>query len=594
MKKQLLILAFLVTSFLFGQNPKVKFQQWKEVTTTERNAFTPAPNTFPQIYNITTDRFEYWDGDSWECMFCLIGTQDLEDVIAQDPVATSQPTFEGGINVGDETQGLIDFKPSSPASNFITWILGSLVIEVEDDVLYNLSNEGVDKKISELIDYKGDWDASTNTPTLANTDIGKQFKVYRVSVAGTHDFGAGDITFGVGDYVINNGSTWIKFIDNNQSGNSTPIDGNTFTGSIDLTNGSGSYYDTYDLATDGQITFSIASSPVTFAYSYLIIDSDGTTEFATKPNLDAVFDEQYNIPANRILSDGLHRLYILKTPTGAALSIPVNQYDPDVVVPTVTSATIEDAAKDELVVVFSEAVNIANVTGLSLDNDFSAITIDSIISGDGTDTITLQLSAEVGAGDTGDFIYGGTNTIEDLSGNALASGNTAVTNNASSGIVFTLESALTEGPTNFYTKSGLNAFTDGYAVSTTTVSGAFTFRVELATTSDLKVMLGFSTDGTNRAWNTAPAWNFAAYNNQGDTTQIRILSNGSPQTVYTPPVSAGAGTYLEVRRDASNNCTMWYDGTQYGSSFVVSGAVYLHFHQYADENTVNNPTFIQN
>jgi hypothetical protein len=65
-----------------------------------------------------------------------------------------------------------------------------------------------------IMEYKGTYNASTNTPTLADgagnadEDIGN---VYRVTVAGTQDFGAGAITFAVGDYVILNASKiWEK------------------------------------------------------------------------------------------------------------------------------------------------------------------------------------------------------------------------------------------------------------------------------------------------------------------------------------------------------------------------------------------------
>ncbi len=57
--------------------------------------------------------------------------------------------------------------------------------------------------------YKGAWNANTNTPTLANgTGTGGWF--YLVDIAGTTDFGAGAITFAIGDEVIYNGSIWQK------------------------------------------------------------------------------------------------------------------------------------------------------------------------------------------------------------------------------------------------------------------------------------------------------------------------------------------------------------------------------------------------
>jgi hypothetical protein len=61
-----------------------------------------------------------------------------------------------------------------------------------------------------MMEFEGNWDASSNTPTLANTDTGKQGTTYRVSVAGTVDFGAGNITFDAGDWVYNTGSVWEK------------------------------------------------------------------------------------------------------------------------------------------------------------------------------------------------------------------------------------------------------------------------------------------------------------------------------------------------------------------------------------------------
>lgn len=61
------------------------------------------------------------------------------------------------------------------------------------------------------LQYKGVWDASTNTPTLLNTDTGVTGYVYRCNVAGSVDFGAGSITFTIGDFAVNNGTIWEKW-----------------------------------------------------------------------------------------------------------------------------------------------------------------------------------------------------------------------------------------------------------------------------------------------------------------------------------------------------------------------------------------------
>ena len=60
-----------------------------------------------------------------------------------------------------------------------------------------------------VMEYKGVWNAATNTPTLVN-GTGNQGDVYLCNVAGTVDFGAGAIAFFVGDQVIYSGSIWQR------------------------------------------------------------------------------------------------------------------------------------------------------------------------------------------------------------------------------------------------------------------------------------------------------------------------------------------------------------------------------------------------
>jgi hypothetical protein len=58
-----------------------------------------------------------------------------------------------------------------------------------------------------LMEYQGTWNASTNTPTLADgTGVSGYF--YRVNVAGTQNLGSGSLTFVVGDWIMYNGTVW--------------------------------------------------------------------------------------------------------------------------------------------------------------------------------------------------------------------------------------------------------------------------------------------------------------------------------------------------------------------------------------------------
>ena len=103
---------------------------------------------------------------------------------------------------------------------------------------------------SSIMEYKGTWDASTNTPTLAD-GTGDNGDVYRVSVAGTVNFGSGAITFGVGDYVIYNGTIWEKS-DTTDAVSSV----NGYTGTVtldtdDIGEGSTNLYSQWATATGG-------------------------------------------------------------------------------------------------------------------------------------------------------------------------------------------------------------------------------------------------------------------------------------------------------------------------------------------------------
>jgi hypothetical protein len=77
-----------------------------------------------------------------------------------------------------------------------------------------------------IMEYQGTWNASTNTPTLAN-GTGSAGDVYRVSVAGTQF----SVSFSAGDYVIYSGSVWER--SSSSSFTSTgPVTGSTLVSTV--------------------------------------------------------------------------------------------------------------------------------------------------------------------------------------------------------------------------------------------------------------------------------------------------------------------------------------------------------------------------
>lgn len=59
------------------------------------------------------------------------------------------------------------------------------------------------------LNYKGTWNASTNTPTLAD-GTGAKGDYYVVSTAGTQTFGGVQLFFGTGDWIAYNGAVWQR------------------------------------------------------------------------------------------------------------------------------------------------------------------------------------------------------------------------------------------------------------------------------------------------------------------------------------------------------------------------------------------------
>lgn len=114
------------------------------------------------------------------------------------------------------------------ASEIVNTPSGNLAATTVQGALNELQTE-IDG-IPNAVYYAGTWDASTNTPTLANSDVGLEGRLYNVSVAGSVNFGAGAISFDINDKVVNNGSIWEKW---DQTDAVTSV--NTLTGAVVLT-----------------------------------------------------------------------------------------------------------------------------------------------------------------------------------------------------------------------------------------------------------------------------------------------------------------------------------------------------------------------
>lgn len=100
------------------------------------------------------------------------------------------------------------------------------------------------------INYKGTWNATTNTPTLAS-GVGTKGDYYVVSTAGSTSLD-GQTLWGVGDWAVFNGSIWEK-VDGGSTGNFTTIDVNTLATLAGVN---------FTTSTAAMATFSVSSLPL--------------------------------------------------------------------------------------------------------------------------------------------------------------------------------------------------------------------------------------------------------------------------------------------------------------------------------------------
>lgn len=128
-----------------------------------------------------------------------------------------------------------------------------------------------------VMEYKGTYDptaaAGAGVPALAN-GTGNAGDTYKVTAAGSHDFGAGAVTFVVGDYVIYSGSVWELA----HSGADAVISVNSQSGAVSL--------DSDDIGEGTTNLYFTASRAKTAAVADAI--TDAVTDVA--PSQNAVFD----------------------------------------------------------------------------------------------------------------------------------------------------------------------------------------------------------------------------------------------------------------------------------------------------------------
>ena len=146
---------------------------------------------------------------------------------------TASTSVLGGVKVDGTTitingSGVISGSSTYTLPAATTSALGGVKI---DGTSITINGSGViSSALGSAIQFKGTWNASTNSPTLSN-GTGTTGWSYIVSTGGTQNLGGGSVTYSSTDFVIFDGTSWVSV-----SSNAGVASFNTRTGAVTLSN----------------------------------------------------------------------------------------------------------------------------------------------------------------------------------------------------------------------------------------------------------------------------------------------------------------------------------------------------------------------
>jgi len=416
----------------------------------------------------------------------------------------------------------------------------------------------INSTVTGAVIYKGSWDASSNTPTLAN-GVGTAGSEYSVSAGGTVNFGAGNITFSTGDLVIYNGSVWQQI-----PGSNSVISFNTRTGAVTLTSG-----DVTSALSNGSIANSkLVNSSVTVGSTAIALGASSTTLAGLSSVTSTTFVGALtgNASSATTVTNGVYT-----TDTGTVTNTMLAGSIANAKL-TNSSVTIGSTAVP-LGATVTTFAGLTSVTSTSfvgaLTGNASTVTNGVYTTDTGSVTNTMlagsianaklanssvTVTAGTGMSGGGAVSLGGTITLTNA-GVTSATAGTGITVSASTGAI-----TITNG--------GVTSAVAGTGITVSASTGAVTFGVAAATTSSLGAV---QPDGTTIGINAGVISSITATPTTVTTpAAITVAMNGPGMYIYTPSTNANV-TITLGSFTAGRTVRMFITPQAVGQTFNFSG-----------------------
>lgn len=324
-----------------------------------------------------------------------------DDIIHNGSIWQRNPATSAVTSVNSQSGTVLlttDHIPEGYTNKYYTDALASLKINVSEKGANNgvaTLDAGGKIPVSQLPAgaqvYKGTWDASVNSPALAD-GTGTAGWTYRVTVGGTQNLGSGAITFSAGDDIIYNGSVWQR-----NPNSSAVASVNSQTGAVVLTTdhiseGTTNKYYTNALArnavsasaplsynaTTGNFTISQASSAangflssadwtnfnskqpagnyITALTGDITASGPGSATATIAPNA-VTYDKMQTMTSNKLLGSGATGNTVTEIALGSGLSFSGNTLNV-----TESGGTVSSFSSGNLSPLFSTTVTNATTT----------------------------------------------------------------------------------------------------------------------------------------------------------------------------------------------------------------------------------------
>lgn len=167
-------------------------------------------------YNSTLKTVRVYDGTAWADVSGAVAAEDVSydnttsGLTATDVQAAIDEVDSDLDAVEQDVADLVTLSGVAANSVDLGSFTGDIIPDNSDVKEALQSLETAIEGLPDPITYEGTWSAATNTPTLAN-GVGNKGDLYQVIAAGSVDFGAGAISFEIGDKVVYNGTVWEKW-----------------------------------------------------------------------------------------------------------------------------------------------------------------------------------------------------------------------------------------------------------------------------------------------------------------------------------------------------------------------------------------------